>query len=223
MSKYLIERLNEAEVRAESIIDEAKKYRKALLAKARDAAEEELEAFSKEQDAQLKAASAGQSDDDATKALEAQTASQLAAVDGDFQRNSAKTVEFVVSKVLDVPLALSSTQTQALIAEASKPAAPAKQAAPKPAAPKPAPVAAAPAPAPTPAPVAAAPPPVVQAAPAPTPTPAAAPAPAPAQSEEEADEAEAEAPAAAAQPELGKAESKKKSRNRKQGGAGGGQ
>lgn len=223
MSK-LIERLNEAEIKAEAIIDEAKKYRKALLAKARDAAEEDLKAFSEEQDRQLKVACSGQNDDDTAKALEAETASQLAAVDGDFKRNSAKTVEFVVSKVLDVPLALSSTQKQALVAEASKPAAPAKQPAPKPAAPKPAPVAAAPAPtpAPVPAPVAAAPPPVVQAAPAPTPTPAAAPAPAPTQ-DEEADEAEAERTASAASAEGGKAESKKKGRNRKQGGGGGGQ
>lgn len=211
MSK-LIERLNEAEVKAEGIIDEAKKYRKALLAKARDAAEEELKGFSAEQDRQLRDALAVQNDDDATKALEAVTSQELAAVDGDFQRNSSKTVAFVVEKVLDVPLALTGTQKQHLIAEAGKPAAPAKQPAPKPAAPKPAPVAAAPAPAPVPAPVKEAPPPEpVRAAPPPV---QAAPAPAPAKEEEEEAEAEAE-PAAAAPAEGAKAESKKKSRQKK--------
>jgi len=169
MSSKLIERLNEAEIKAESIIDEAKKYRKTILAKARDAAEEELKGFSSDQDRVLREALAGQGDDDATKALESTTAGELAAVEGDFQRNSAKTVEFVVSKVLDVPLTLTSTQRQALISDASKPAAAApKPAAPKPAAPKPAAPAPAPAPA-APAPAAPAPPPQRETPPAPEP------------------------------------------------------
>lgn len=218
MSSKLIASLNEAERKAESIIEDAKKYRKTILAKAKDAAEEELKGFSENQDIQLREALAVQGDDDATKALAAVTASELAAVEGDFVKNSVQTVEYVVQKVLDVPLTLTSTQRQALIAESSKPAAPAKQpAAPKPAAPKPAAAApppqreAAPAPAPVPEPVAAAPPPVVQAAPQPTPTVAAAPAPA---QEEEADEAEAEPAPAPAAPAQIKPESKKKNKKK---------
>lgn len=196
MSK-LIDRLNDAEKQAETIIEEAKKYRKALLAKARDSAEEELKGFSDDQDRQFQAALAKTNDDEATKALADATSSELATVDKDFQKNKSKTVDYVVQKVLDVPLTLTSTQRQALVVDAGRPApaAPVKAAAP---APKPAPVA---------APVVATPPPVVQKAPEPTP------APAPVAVEEEEP-----APAPAAEPAAEKlTDSKKKKKKGKAG------
>lgn len=171
-SAVLLARLNTAESQANTIIEDAKKYRKALLNKARAAAAEELQAFSESQERQYQASIGSTKDEDTTKELETKTSDELAMVETDFNRNKDKTVGYVVEKVLDVPLALTSTQRQALIAEASRPA----PAAPAKAAPKPVKAA--------PAPVFSAPPPV-QAAPAPTPAPTPAPAPAPAPKEPE--------------------------------------
>ena len=115
MSADLIKRLDEAETKADTIIDEAKKYRKALLTKAREAAEEEIKGFAKDQDVQFAVAIGGTDDDENTRMLMEATQKELAAVESDFEKNKDKTVTYVVGKVLEVPLALTSTQKQALI------------------------------------------------------------------------------------------------------------
>jgi len=156
MTLSFIEKLDAAEKKADYIIDEAKKHRKNLLTKARDAAEEELKVFAVEQDRQYKAVVAENKEDDATKELEAATSAELSAVESDFTRNRYKTVEYVVDKVLDVPLVLTSTQRQALIADSGRPAPAPAEAAPVKAAPKPvkkAPAPVQPKPAPVPEPV----------------------------------------------------------------------
>ena len=115
MSADLIKRLDEAETKADTIIDEAKKYRKALLTKAREAAEEEIKTFAKDQDTQYQATIGATDDDENTRALMEATQKELAAVESDFQQNKDSTVTYVVEKVLEVPLALTSTQKQALM------------------------------------------------------------------------------------------------------------
>jgi len=227
MSANFIATLDAAEKKADVIIDEAKKQRKNLLTKARDAAAEELKVFSAAQDSQYKAVVAGSQDDDATKELQVATAAELAAVESDFIKNKDKTVGYVVEKVLEVPLALTSTQRQALISDSGRPApVPVKaapkpvQAAPKPVKPAPAPVVATPPPQPKPAPVKA-----PEPAPVPEPAPKEEPAPeepapvvSPRVEEPPAEEPPAaveEAPAAAAEPPAAKQPKAKKESKKK--------
>lgn len=116
-SSAFIAKLNDAETQADRIIEDAKRNRKLLLTKARLAAQEELQAFSVRQEAQYQALITAKGHGDATDTLAADTARELSEVEGDFARHKDRTVSYVVEKVLDVPLEMSSTQKQALIAE----------------------------------------------------------------------------------------------------------
>jgi len=116
-SEKMIKKLDAAEKKADFIIEDARRNRKALLVKAREAATAELQAFAAAQDALYKDAVALNQDDHAARDLQAATKAELSAVESDFEMNKGKTVAYVVGKVLDVPLALTSTQRQALIAE----------------------------------------------------------------------------------------------------------
>jgi len=118
-SEKVIKKLDAAEKKADLIFEDARRNRKALLVKAREAATAELQAFAAAQDALYKDAVALNQDDHAARDLQAATKAELSAVESDFEMNKGKTVAYVVGKVLDVPLALTSTQRQALIAEGS--------------------------------------------------------------------------------------------------------
>lgn len=115
-STTCIAKLDAAEKKADNIIEEAKKNRKVLLNKAREAAEVELKAFAAKADSDYQALIASQVHGDDSGARKAQTERELSEVEADFQKHSDRTVAYVVEKVLDVPLHMSSTQKQALIA-----------------------------------------------------------------------------------------------------------
>merc|ERR1712039_508064 len=106
----MIQHLVEAEKQAEDIIAAAKKNRLTKLRQAKEKAEEELKGFRGEQDAKFEHEMGKKATEDSLRELTAVTQQEIEAVNRDYERNKAATVDFVLSKVLDVPLGLSSTQ-----------------------------------------------------------------------------------------------------------------
>merc|ERR1711934_843941 len=113
-SKKLIDSLLQAEKQAEEIIATAKKNRLSKLREAKAAADEELEAFKATQEESFQKSVGAKAKVDPAAELKATTEAELRLVEQDFANNSKKTIDYVVQKVLDVPLRLSSTQKQAL-------------------------------------------------------------------------------------------------------------
>merc|ERR1712070_433955 len=113
-SKKLIDSLLQAEKQAEEIIATAKKNRLSKLREAKAAADEELELFKAAQEESFQKSLGAKAKVDPAAELKAATEAELHLVEQDFANNSKKTVDYVVQKVLDVPLKLSSTQKQAL-------------------------------------------------------------------------------------------------------------
>merc|ERR1719281_2162352 len=113
-SKKLIDSLLQAEKQAEEIIATAKKNRLSKLREAKAAADEELELFKAAQEETFPKSLGAKAKVDPAAELKATTEAELRLVEQDFANNSKKTVDYVVQKVLDVPLKLSSTQKQAL-------------------------------------------------------------------------------------------------------------
>merc|ERR1712187_456255 len=113
-NKALIEKLEKAEKQAEDIVQTAKKNRQALLRQAKDKAEEDVKVFRDEQEVRfqkevgLKAAT-----DPAAEFAEAAKIS-VQNVQSDYTQSKDKTVKFVASKVLDVPIGLTETQKMVL-------------------------------------------------------------------------------------------------------------
>merc|ERR1712217_233561 len=99
---------------AEEIIAAAKRNRVTKLRQAKEKAEEELKGFRGEQDAKFAQQMGKNSTEDSIKALTATTQAEMENVTREYERNKQVTIDFVVSKVLDVPLGLSTTQKQAL-------------------------------------------------------------------------------------------------------------
>merc|ERR1712054_655944 len=115
-SKQLIETLLKAEKQAEELIATAKKNRLAKLREAKSAADEELKEFRAKEEAAFQNSVGAKANQDPAADLKATTEKELAMVQQDYNNNKAKTIQYVVSKVLDVPIALTSTQKQALSA-----------------------------------------------------------------------------------------------------------
>merc|ERR1712217_951177 len=99
MGQELIQQLLQAEKQGEELIAKAKTNRLAKLRQAKEKAEEDLKAFKEEQEARFQK--------DTTKA-------EIDMVMKDYEANKAKTIQYVVSKVLDVKIELNETQRQAL-------------------------------------------------------------------------------------------------------------
>mmetsp|Transcript_794 Transcript_794/g.1322 ORF Transcript_794/g.1322 Transcript_794/m.1322 type:complete len:124 (-) Transcript_794:146-517(-) len=113
-SKQLIETLLKAEKRAEELISEAKKNRVQRLREAKAAADEELKEFKEKSEADFQKTIASKASANPAGDLQESTRKELEMVEQDYQNNKAKTIQYVVSKVLDVPIELSTTQLQAL-------------------------------------------------------------------------------------------------------------
>merc|ERR1712066_1070765 len=113
-SKKLIETLLKAEKQAEELIATAKKNRLAKLREAKAAAEEELKEFKEKEEANFQKTIASKASSDPAADLKASTEKELSMVQQDYENNKMKTINYVVSKVLDVPIALTTTQIQAL-------------------------------------------------------------------------------------------------------------
>mmetsp|Transcript_59325 Transcript_59325/g.105957 ORF Transcript_59325/g.105957 Transcript_59325/m.105957 type:complete len:122 (+) Transcript_59325:89-454(+) len=113
-SKKLIETLLAAEKEAEKMIAEAKKQRREKLNEAQVAAEKELKDFRAKQEEEFQKTTGAKAAMDPDADLKASTANELKMVAQDYENNKAKTIAYVVQKVMDVEISLSDTQKQAL-------------------------------------------------------------------------------------------------------------
>merc|ERR1712216_569865 len=113
-SKKLIETLLKAEKQAEELIATAKKNRLTKLREAKTAADEELSEFKKKEEQTFQNTIGSKAQNDPQKELASSTEAELKMVQQDYENNKQKTVAYVVSKVLDVPINLTNTQKQAL-------------------------------------------------------------------------------------------------------------
>merc|ERR1712048_1116049 len=114
-SQELIQKLLTAEKQAEDMIASAKSKRLEKLKSAKVKAEEDLKVFKDEQEAKFEKEMGSKSRADPSSELKSATQTGVAMVNKDYDSNKAKTIEYVKSKVLDVPLGLTETQKQALV------------------------------------------------------------------------------------------------------------
>merc|ERR1719359_1173344 len=103
-SKALIETLLQAEKQAEELIATAKKNRLAKLREAKSAADEELKEFRAKEEAAFQSSIGAKANQDPAADLKATTDKELRMVEQDYANNKAKTIDYVVKKVLDVPI-----------------------------------------------------------------------------------------------------------------------
>merc|ERR1712190_684036 len=112
----MIQQLLLAEKQADDVISSAKKSRLTKLRQAKEKAEEELSEFRAKEEAKFKAQMGSQALEDPSKALAATTQQELANVDKDYTTNKNQAINYIVGKVLEVPVGLTATQKQALVA-----------------------------------------------------------------------------------------------------------
>mmetsp|Transcript_1027 Transcript_1027/g.3678 ORF Transcript_1027/g.3678 Transcript_1027/m.3678 type:complete len:126 (-) Transcript_1027:43-420(-) len=113
-SQELIQQLLQAEKQGDELIATAKKNRLSKLRQAKEKAEEDLKAFREEQEAKFQKETGSKAAADPTAELKDSTKAELDLVAQDYNANKAKTTDYIVGKVLEVPLELSETQKQAL-------------------------------------------------------------------------------------------------------------
>mmetsp|Transcript_7039 Transcript_7039/g.7647 ORF Transcript_7039/g.7647 Transcript_7039/m.7647 type:complete len:126 (+) Transcript_7039:51-428(+) len=113
-SQELIQQLLKAEKKGDDLIGTAKKNRLAKLRQAKEKAEEDLKAFREEQEAKFQRETGSKAAADPTAELKDSTKAEIDLVTQDYNANKAQTIEYIVNKVLEVPLELSATQKQAL-------------------------------------------------------------------------------------------------------------
>mmetsp|Transcript_19554 Transcript_19554/g.29311 ORF Transcript_19554/g.29311 Transcript_19554/m.29311 type:complete len:126 (-) Transcript_19554:95-472(-) len=113
-SQELIQQLLQAEKQGDELISTAKKNRLSKLRQAKEKAEEDLKAFREEQEAKFQRETGSKAAADPTAELKDSTKAEIDLVTQDYNANKAQTIAYIVSKVLEVPLELSSTQKQAL-------------------------------------------------------------------------------------------------------------
>merc|ERR1712113_537465 len=94
----------------------AKKNRLAKLRQAKEKAEEDLKSFREEQEAKFQRETGAKANADPTAELRGSTANDVSQVQNDYNTNKAKTIQYIVDKVLDVKKTLTQTQKQALTA-----------------------------------------------------------------------------------------------------------
>lgn len=113
-SKKLIDTLLQAEKQAEDVIATAKKNRLSKLREAKAAADDELTEFREKEEINFQKAIGAKAEKDPAADLKSSTEQELRMVEQDYNNNCQRTVDYMVQKVLDVPLTLTSTQRQAL-------------------------------------------------------------------------------------------------------------
>merc|ERR1711920_663775 len=102
------------EKQGEDLIAKAKTNRLAKLRQAKEKAEEDLKAFKEEQEAKFQKETGSKAAADPTAELSGSTKIEIENVTKDYDTNKAKTIQYIVNKVLDVPIGLNDTQKQAL-------------------------------------------------------------------------------------------------------------
>merc|ERR1712190_593137 len=113
-SQELIQQLLQAEKQGEELIAKAKTNRLAKLRQAKEKAEEDLKTFRDEQEAKFQKETGSKAAADPAAELKDSTKTEIDMVMKDYESNKAKTIQYVVSKVLDVKIELNETQRQAL-------------------------------------------------------------------------------------------------------------
>eukprot|EP00421_Protoceratium_reticulatum_P019297 CAMPEP_0168377590 /NCGR_PEP_ID=MMETSP0228-20121227/10902_1 /TAXON_ID=133427 /ORGANISM="Protoceratium reticulatum, Strain CCCM 535 (=CCMP 1889)" /LENGTH=126 /DNA_ID=CAMNT_0008390587 /DNA_START=93 /DNA_END=473 /DNA_ORIENTATION=- len=113
-SQELIQQLLQAEKQGEDLIQTAKRNRLAKLRQAKEKAEEDLKAFREEQELKFQKETGSKAAADPSAELKDATKAEIGMVNQDYEANKAKTVQYIVSKVLDVATELNETQKQAL-------------------------------------------------------------------------------------------------------------
>mmetsp|Transcript_40170 Transcript_40170/g.77006 ORF Transcript_40170/g.77006 Transcript_40170/m.77006 type:complete len:125 (-) Transcript_40170:119-493(-) len=113
-SQELIHQLLQAEKQGEELINTAKKNRLAKLRLAKEKAEDDLKAFREEQEAKFQKETGSKAAADPTAELKDSTKAEIDMVTQDYEANKAMTIEYIVSKVLEVSTQLTDTQKQAL-------------------------------------------------------------------------------------------------------------
>merc|ERR1711879_256177 len=113
-SQELIQQLLQAEKQGEELIAKAKTNRLAKLRQAKEKAEEDLKAFKEEQEAKFQKETGSKAGAYPSAELKDSTKAEIDMVMKDYEANKAKTIQYVVSKVLDVKIELNETQRQAL-------------------------------------------------------------------------------------------------------------
>lgn len=106
--------LIEAEESAKKTVEIATKNKREKMRGAAAKAEEDLKKFREEQQAEFDKTTKDKKNFDAKKELDAETNAEKAVVQKDYDGNKKKTVKYIVSKILDVPITLTDTQTQSL-------------------------------------------------------------------------------------------------------------
>merc|ERR1712194_462744 len=109
-SQELIAQLLQAEKEAEALIATAKKNRLAKLKQAKD----DLKVFREEQERKFQQEMGTKAAADPSAELKGATAAEVEMVKRDYEQNKARTIQYVISKVLDVPTTLTETQKAAL-------------------------------------------------------------------------------------------------------------
>merc|ERR1719284_1423588 len=109
-SQELIQQLLQAEKQGEDLIATAKKNRLAKLRQAKEKAEEDLKAFREEQEAKFQKETGSKAAADPAAELKDATKAEIDIVQQDYNNNKAKPIQYIVSKVLDVPTTLTATQ-----------------------------------------------------------------------------------------------------------------
>mmetsp|Transcript_18380 Transcript_18380/g.42920 ORF Transcript_18380/g.42920 Transcript_18380/m.42920 type:complete len:124 (-) Transcript_18380:83-454(-) len=113
-SQELIQQLLNAEKQAEELISTAKANRLQKLKEAKSAAEKDLQDFRQEEDKKFQKEVGSKQAIDPAADLKNATQQELNIVESDYKNNKAATVKYIVAKVLDVPMELSSTQILSL-------------------------------------------------------------------------------------------------------------
>jgi V-type H+-transporting ATPase subunit G len=114
-SQELIQQLLKAEQQADQIISKARENRSAKLKDAKTSAEDELNIFRSQEESKFAQDSKGNAAADAGTELAKVTAKELLMVKQDYQNNSNKCVEYILGKVLEVPLEINSAAKSAII------------------------------------------------------------------------------------------------------------
>merc|ERR1712087_1009840 len=105
-SQELIQQLLQAEKQGEELIAKAKTNRLAKLRQAKEKAEEDLKAFKEEQEAKFQKETGSKAAADPAAELKDSTKKEIDMGMKDYEANRAKTIQYVVSKVLDVKIEL---------------------------------------------------------------------------------------------------------------------
>merc|ERR1712050_433239 len=107
-------KLLDAEKQGEKMIADAKANRLTKLRQAKEKAEKDVKAFQEEQEAKFQKDSGAKAKADPQAEMQGSTKNEVDAVWRDYDANKAQSIEYVVSKVLDVKIDLNPTQQQAL-------------------------------------------------------------------------------------------------------------